>query len=122
MQLKKILEISMSSSSIAKTKTPSESDLDTNRTDSSIHKDHIPSSVNPSLSGYLFSPFTPQRFAMLLVASVLASILFSSHFLGLVSAQSVDSYISTEGPIAKTNLLANIGPSGSKSQIGRAHV
>lgn len=59
---------------------------------------------------------------MLLVASVLASILFSSHFLGLVSAQSVDSYISTEGPIAKTNLLANIGPSGSKSQGAKAGI
>lgn len=28
----------------------------------------------------------------------------------------VDSYIASEGPIAKTGLLANIGSSGSKSQ------
>ena len=29
---------------------------------------------------------------------------------------SVDEYIATESTIAKTNLLANIGPDGSKSQ------
>ncbi|KAI0069719.1 glucoamylase [Panus rudis PR-1116 ss-1] len=39
--------------------------------------------------------------------------------LGLISsvlAQNVDSYISSETPIAKSGLLANIGPDGSKSQ------
>ncbi|KAI0821308.1 glucoamylase [Irpex lacteus] len=48
---------------------------------------------------------------------------FFSHLLTTVSlvtaafAQStVDSYIASEGPIAKTGLLANIGSSGSKSQ------
>jgi len=35
--------------------------------------------------------------------------------LPVIAAQSVDSYISTEQPIAKANLLANIGASGSKS-------
>ena len=38
-------------------------------------------------------------------------------FIGSVFAQSstVDSYIATESPIAKTGLLANIGGSGSKA-------
>lgn len=34
---------------------------------------------------------------------------------GAVCAQNVDSYISSEGPIAKAGVLANIGSSGSKS-------
>lgn len=32
-----------------------------------------------------------------------------------VSAQNVDSYISTEKPVAKANLLANIGANGAKA-------
>ena len=39
-----------------------------------------------------------------------------------VLGQSVDDYISTESPIAKTNLLANIGPDGSKSQGAKAGI
>jgi hypothetical protein len=35
---------------------------------------------------------------------------------------SVDSYISTEYPIAKVNLLANIGSSGSKSEGAKAGI
>ena len=33
-----------------------------------------------------------------------------------------DAYFSTESPVAKANLLANIGPSGSKSQGAKAGV
>ena len=33
----------------------------------------------------------------------------------IAQSTSVDSYISTESPIAKAGLLANIGPSGAKS-------
>lgn len=36
--------------------------------------------------------------------------------LGIVSAQSADSFFNSEVSIAKTNLLANIGPSGAKVQ------
>ncbi|OCB88871.1 glucoamylase [Sanghuangporus baumii] len=39
-----------------------------------------------------------------------------------VAQTSVDSYVATEGPIAKTNLLANIGPDGSKSQGAKAGI
>ncbi|KAL5527654.1 hypothetical protein ACEPAG_6455 [Sanghuangporus baumii] len=39
-----------------------------------------------------------------------------------VAQTSVDSYIATEGPIAKTNLLANIGPDGSRSQGASAGI
>jgi len=41
-----------------------------------------------------------------------------------VSAQSnsVDQYINSEGPIAKTDLLANIGPDGSKSSGALASI
>lgn len=35
---------------------------------------------------------------------------------------SVDSYLAIESPIAKTGLIANIGPSGSKSQGAKAGV
>ncbi|KDQ62664.1 carbohydrate-binding module family 20 protein [Jaapia argillacea MUCL 33604] len=34
---------------------------------------------------------------------------------GAVFSQSVDTYVSTEGPIAKSGMLANIGPNGSKA-------
>lgn len=34
----------------------------------------------------------------------------------------VESYIQTEGPIAKVNLLANIGPHGAKSQGAKAGI
>jgi hypothetical protein len=34
----------------------------------------------------------------------------------VLAQTSVDSYIATESPIAKAGVLANIGPSGSKSQ------
>jgi hypothetical protein len=42
----------------------------------------------------------------------------------VVSAQSdsVDQYISSEGPIAKAGLLANIGPDGSKSSGAKASI
>jgi hypothetical protein len=42
----------------------------------------------------------------------------------IVSAQSdsVDQYISSEGPIAKAGLLANIGPDGSKSSGAKASI
>ncbi|TFK52523.1 glucoamylase [Heliocybe sulcata] len=41
---------------------------------------------------------------------------------GTVLGQSVDSYISSEGPIAKAGVLANIGPSGSKASGAAAGV
>ena len=45
------------------------------------------------------------------------------HLLHFTAAQtSVDSYIATESPIAKANLLANIGPDGSKSQGAKAGI
>lgn len=40
--------------------------------------------------------------------------LISSHV--FAQSSSVDSYISTESPIAKAGIIANIGPIGSKSQ------
>ncbi|KAH8081990.1 glucoamylase [Cristinia sonorae] len=46
-------------------------------------------------------------------------------FLGLVVnafSQSVDSYVNTEGPIAKAGLLANIGPNGSKAHGAKAGI
>ena len=45
----------------------------------------------------------------------LASFLVLSLVLALTASQSVTDYISTEKPIAKTNLLANIGANGSKA-------
>jgi glucoamylase len=42
--------------------------------------------------------------------------------LPVIVAQSVDSYISTEKPIAKANLLANIGATGSKSAGAKAGI
>jgi hypothetical protein len=43
-------------------------------------------------------------------------VLFSAlSICGALAQSSLDSYISTEGPIAKAGLLANIGASGSKS-------
>ena len=46
------------------------------------------------------------------------SVLSILGLVGLTFAQSstVDSYISTESPIAKAGLLANIGPNGSKAK------
>ena len=45
------------------------------------------------------------------------AILSSLCYCALVRAQlsAVDQYVATESPIAKAGLLANIGPSGSKS-------
>ncbi|KAJ7367346.1 glucoamylase [Mycena albidolilacea] len=40
----------------------------------------------------------------------------------VLAQTSVDSYIATESPIAKAGVLANIGPSGSKSQGAKAGV
>ncbi|KAJ7069509.1 glucoamylase [Mycena amicta] len=40
----------------------------------------------------------------------------------VLAQTSVDSYIATESPIAKAGLLANIGPSGSKSQGAKAGI
>ncbi|KAF8893880.1 glucoamylase [Infundibulicybe gibba] len=42
--------------------------------------------------------------------------------LAWAQSSTVDSYLASESPIAKANLLANIGPSGSKSQGARAGV
>ncbi|EPQ54537.1 glucoamylase [Gloeophyllum trabeum ATCC 11539] len=42
--------------------------------------------------------------------------------LGTVLAQSVDSYVGSEGPIAKAGVLANIGPNGSKASGAAAGV
>ncbi|KAJ7784273.1 glucoamylase [Mycena metata] len=39
-----------------------------------------------------------------------------------LTASSVDSYVATESPIAKAGLLANIGPSGSKSSGAKAGI
>ncbi|KAJ7160073.1 glucoamylase [Mycena filopes] len=40
----------------------------------------------------------------------------------VLAQTSVDSYVATESPIAKAGMLANIGPSGSKSQGAKAGV
>ncbi|KAJ6584037.1 glucoamylase [Mycena vulgaris] len=53
------------------------------------------------------------RVALLSALSVCVSVLAQT---------SVDTYVATEGPIAKAGLLANIGPSGSKSQGAKAGV
>ncbi|PFH46727.1 carbohydrate-binding module family 20 protein [Amanita thiersii Skay4041] len=52
------------------------------------------------------------------------AILFSLYFTGLTWGQSstADAYYASESPVAKTNLLANIGPSGSKSQGAKAGI
>ncbi|KAH8828103.1 glucoamylase [Flagelloscypha sp. PMI_526] len=42
--------------------------------------------------------------------------------LGVTAQTSVDSYIATESPIAKAGLVANIGPSGSKSSGAKAGI
>jgi glucoamylase len=53
-------------------------------------------------------------------------ILFSLIFTAVSSASgqsnTADAYLAAESPIAKANLLANIGPSGSKSQGAKAGV
>lgn len=51
-------------------------------------------------------------------------VVYLSAFVGLALAQSgtVSSFIATESPIAKANLLANIGPNGSKVQGAKAGV
>ncbi|KAJ7069493.1 glucoamylase [Mycena amicta] len=46
--------------------------------------------------------------------------LFSAY--AVLAQTAVDSYIATESPIAKAGLLANIGPSGSKSQGAKAGI
>ncbi|KAJ3483035.1 hypothetical protein NLI96_g6578 [Meripilus lineatus] len=46
--------------------------------------------------------------------------LISSHV--FAQSSSVDSYISTESPIAKAGIIANIGPIGSKSQGAKAGI
>lgn len=43
------------------------------------------------------------------------SVAYVLGLIGVVFAQSVDSYVNSETPIAKAGLLANIGPSGSKA-------
>ena len=54
-----------------------------------------------------------------LIRLALPALLLSS---GPVRAITADSYITTESPIAKTGLLANIGPSGSKSNGAKSGV
>ena len=44
----------------------------------------------------------------------LLQLVIGASFFAASAVAQVDSYISTEGPIAKTGLLANIGPDGSK--------
>ncbi|KIM75770.1 carbohydrate-binding module family 20 protein [Piloderma croceum F 1598] len=54
-----------------------------------------------------------------LISSFLALL---SVFVPNLQASDIDSYISTEGPIAKVGLLANIGPSGSKADGAQAGI
>ena len=52
---------------------------------------------------------------LVMISAVFA--LLALHFLRFAAAQSsVDSYIATEGPIVKTNLLNNIGTAGATSE------
>jgi hypothetical protein len=57
-------------------------------------------------------PVLPTIRALTLISSFLALL---SVFVPHLQVADVDNYISTEGPIAKAGLLANIGPSGSKA-------
>ncbi|KAJ7213877.1 glucoamylase [Mycena pura] len=49
-------------------------------------------------------------------------LLLSAFCVSVLAQTSVDSYIASESPIAKAGLLANIGPSGSKSEGAKAGV
>ena len=44
----------------------------------------------------------------------LLQLVIGASFFAASAVAQVDSYISSEGPIAKTGLFANIGPDGSK--------
>jgi glucoamylase len=57
-------------------------------------------------------PVLPTIRMLSLISSFLALL---SVFVPNLQALDINSYISTEGPIAKVGLLANIGPSGSKA-------
>jgi hypothetical protein len=57
-------------------------------------------------------PVLPTIRMLSLVSSFFALL---SVFVPNIQTSDIDSYISTEGPIAKVGLLANIGPSGSKA-------
>ncbi|THH26533.1 hypothetical protein EUX98_g7660 [Antrodiella citrinella] len=48
------------------------------------------------------------------------SVAYVLGLIGFAVSQSVDSYVSSESPIAKAGLLANIGPSGSKANGAKA--
>lgn len=72
--------------------------------------------VSVKFSSTLLSKYTRMRFSKTLVCALG---LISSAF---AQSSSVDSYISTEDPIAKAGLLANIGPSGSKTQGAKVHI
>ncbi|KAF7348265.1 Glycoside hydrolase family 15 protein [Mycena sanguinolenta] len=75
---------------------------------------HIASATvsKPNSRAQSFAP-TKMRISLLSALSVSVAVLAQT---------SVDSYIATESPIAKAGVLANIGPSGSKSQGAKAGV
>lgn len=56
------------------------------------------------------------------MSRLLSFVLLATSLLQVTFSQSVDDFISTESPIAKTNLLANIGSDGSKSQGAKAGI
>ena len=58
-------------------------------------------------------------FSSLLQITLLCTGLVSSVW---AQSSTADAYIASESPIAKSNMLANIGPSGSKSQGAKAGV
>lgn len=56
------------------------------------------------------------------MSRLLSFVLLAASLLQVSFCQSVDDFINTESPIAKTNLLANIGSDGSKSQGAKAGI
>lgn len=58
----------------------------------------------------------------MLIASAFIWASFALSWKALAQSGSVDAYLATESPIAKAGLLANIGPSGSRSQGAKAGI
>jgi glucoamylase len=70
----------------------------------------------------MFDPTACSEFIMRALVTLLPLLSALTQFVGLTSGQSITSYISTEQPIAKANLLGNIGASGSKAQGAKAGI
>jgi len=69
----------------------------------------------------MLTKFFVARIGML-ITSVFIWASFALSWKALAQSNSVDAFLASESPIAKAGLLANIGPSGSKSQGAKVGV